>query len=153
PAWRAIFNRVFDQNRVASSFGTAAVAYSSELPMSAHFSQRLAEGLRRTSGSPSYLLMQVFPSDEDKAPACMLPEVQAGMREHGLGRLHLHRGPLLGCLTTLAEDAPFDLVQTSDVTDWLPQTERNALVRTVKAALTPGGALLARRSNGDGALT
>lgn len=152
PAWRAIFNRVFDQSRVASSFGTAAVAYSSEVPMGAHLSQRIAEALRRKSGAPSYFLRQVFPRPEENAPPCMLPGVQEGMRKHGLERLHLHRGPLLGSLTTLAEDGRFDLVQTSDVTDWLPQTERNALVRTVKDALHPGGALLARRLNGDGDL-
>lgn len=152
PAWRAIFNRVFDPNRLASCFGTAAVAYSSEQPMGAHFSRRMAEALRRKNGTPSYFLTQVFPRPDDSAPPCMQPEVQQGMKAHGLDRLHLHRGPLLGCLSELAEGAPFDLIQTSDVTDWLPQTERNALLRTVKESLVPGGAILARRLNGDGDL-
>lgn len=153
PAWRSIFGRVFDGSRLASSFGTAAVAYSSELPMSAHFSQRIAEALRRTSSSNSnYLLAQVFPNGVSSEPPCMHAGLQARMKINGMDRLHLHRGPLLGCLSELSEAAPFDLVQTSDVTDWLPQTERNALVRAAKESLAPGGALLARRMNGDGEL-
>lgn len=152
PAWRTIFHRVFEPNRLALSFGTAAVAYSSELPMGAHFSQRIAEALRRKAGAPSYFLTHVFPRPGDDGPPCMQADVQQGMKRQGLERLHLHRGPLLGCLRELSESVPFDLIQTSDVTDWLPQTERNALVRTVKESLVAGGALLARRLNGDGDL-
>lgn len=153
PAWRSIFGRVFDGSRFASSFGTAAVAYSSERPMSAHFSQRLAEALRRTSSDNNYLVRQLFSSDGASGPPCMQAAVQERMRALGTDRLHLHRGPLLGCLAQLTADTPVDLVQTSDVTDWLPPSERNALMRCVKDALSPGGALLARRLNGDGDLS
>ncbi len=152
PAWRSIFGRVFDQSRLASQFGTASTTYSTGVPMSAHLSQRMAEALRRTWRSTNYLVTQLFPNGPAEVPTCMNPGVQERMRALGTGRLHLHRGPFLGCLTELAASQPFDLVQTSDVTDWLPQTERMALVRAAKDALTPGGALLARRANGDGEL-
>ena len=41
------------------------------------------------------------------------------MRALGTARLHLHRGPLLGSLSGLSAEVPFDLIGTSDVTDWL----------------------------------
>jgi S-adenosylmethionine-diacylglycerol 3-amino-3-carboxypropyl transferase len=152
PAWRDIFGRVFDRSRLASSFGTASVAYSTERSMSAHFSRALAEALRRSSAEGNYLLEQVFSADAAALAPVMQPDAQRRMKELGLHRLALHRGTLIGCLSALSAEAPYDLVQTSDVTDWLPLAERSRLLRSVKEALAPGGALLARRLNSDGEL-
>lgn len=151
-AWNGIFGRVFDDNRLSSELGTASVAYASELPTWQRISRSLAESLKRTRTSDNYFLAHVFPSEAPASPPCLDPGVQEAIKRAGTHRMHLHRGPLLGRLEALSRSGQFDLVQTSDVTDWLPREERRALVRAAASALAPGGALLARRMNGEGEL-
>jgi S-adenosylmethionine-diacylglycerol 3-amino-3-carboxypropyl transferase len=152
PAWGEIFNSVFDRARMASSFGTASVSYSTGREFSDHFSASIAEALKRTKADSNYFLAHVFPTSDGHTHPCLEPEVQRGVRELGAQRMFLHRGPLLGQLQALSADAPFDLIQTSDVTDWLPVSERLALFRAAKNGLRPGGALLSRRLNADAEL-
>jgi S-adenosylmethionine-diacylglycerol 3-amino-3-carboxypropyl transferase len=149
PAWRETFAKVFDRSRLASSFGTAAVAYSSQRSMSEHYSSRLAEALRRSSTRWNYLMAQLFGVRELAEPPYLNDEAQRLIRAEGPERLALHRGPLLGGLRQLSSAAPFDLIQTSHVTDWLPGPERSALLRGARDALAPGGAVLCRRLNAD----
>jgi S-adenosylmethionine-diacylglycerol 3-amino-3-carboxypropyl transferase len=149
PSWNGIFGRVFDNGRYASEFGTASIAYSNQRPMWQHFSTSFAEALKRSRAQDNYFLAQVFHTGDGASPPCLEPDVQQAIRKHGTHRLHLHRGPLLGRLEALGAQGKYDLVQTSDVTDWLPPEERRALMRTVASVLDDDGVVIARRMTAD----
>lgn len=60
---------------------------------------------------------------------------------------------MIGALALAEEHGPFDLLDLSDVLDWLPMPERRAALRKAASVLSEGGVLLARRLNGDGSLS
>jgi len=151
--WNNIFGRVFDEAKLSTAFGTASIAYASEQPMWQRYSRALSESLKRTRAADNYFLAQVFPTAGAAPPPSLEQSVQDDIKKGGTHRLHLHRGPLLGRLEALGKTGSFDLIQTSDVTDWLPTEERRSLIRTIADVLSPGGALLARRMSGEGELS
>ncbi|MEP0833324.1 hypothetical protein NDI48_19330 [Microcoleus sp. AS-A8] len=49
----------------------------------------------------------------------------------------------------LAESSPFDLIQFSNISDWMPLSDLHAMLTSAVNSLKPGGALIGRRLNGD----
>lgn len=156
PEWNRTFEQVFDRGRLALAFGAAAVAYSTERSFSAHFSARFADALRRSRAKRNPFLARLFslPLVEEDLPLCLREAAQDEIRAGGLDRLRLHGGPFLGRLLALHDDSGqgYDLVDLSDLLDWMPVTERYAVVRKLASVLRPGGMVVARRFNGDGSL-
>jgi S-adenosylmethionine-diacylglycerol 3-amino-3-carboxypropyl transferase len=152
PAFRAAFKDTFDRGRIEQLFGTQAFAYSKERSFSEHLTLSVADALRRFKVDENEFLARLFHGEGAEPAAYLSEDAQARIKDLGPFRLAVHHGPLLGQLSALSADRPFDLIQCSDITDWLPVPERHALLRGIKASLSEGGALLARRLNGDGML-
>ncbi len=159
PGWRARFERVFERQRLEATFGRAAVAYSMDRSFGEHFADVFARALRRHQGEgaeppwpgENYFLRQVW---EDRylvdAPRGLPDWLAAPERLVAPERLHLHAGRFQDLFDDLARaHGPYDLVQTSNISDWMPVPELEALVARVAARLAPGGLLLMRRLNGD----
>ncbi|MFP5501730.1 MAG: DUF3419 family protein [Candidatus Sericytochromatia bacterium] len=132
--WRVAFEEVFGKRGAVLAEAFAQVLWR-ELPQE------------------NYLLMQAWREDYDPdrglAPPAMLPEAQSAMQALGLGRLKLHQGVLVSTLEILAEEAPFDVVSLSTLTDDIPTATLPGLLDRLRRVLAPGGALLARRVHGE----
>jgi S-adenosylmethionine-diacylglycerol 3-amino-3-carboxypropyl transferase len=154
PNWPHTFQKVFDRARLQQLFGAAMVGYSASKSFAQHFSQCFARALREFSGRKNYFLNQIFHNRYDvegkQLPPYLEEENQEVIRKHGVDRLHLHHGNFQGTMLRLAEEhGPYDLIQTSDLTDWLPIPSAHALLKGVQKSLGDGGVLLARRMNAD----
>ncbi|MBX3470628.1 MAG: DUF3419 family protein [Planctomycetes bacterium] len=153
PRWRERFERVFERERLAETFGRAAVDYSMERSFGDHFADVFARALRRwpAAGGENPFLRQVWEGRYRADLPGGLPDWLA--EPHGLARrperLRLRAGRLLEALPGLRAEGAYDLVQTSNVSDWLPPPALEALIDAAAGALAPGGALLMRRLNGD----
>jgi S-adenosylmethionine-diacylglycerol 3-amino-3-carboxypropyl transferase len=49
----------------------------------------------------------------------------------------------------LAESTPCDLIQFSNISDWMALSDLHAMLASAVNSLKPGGALIGRRLNGD----
>lgn len=154
PSWPKTFQDVFDRTRLQQLFGAAMVGYSVSKSFAHHFSGAFAHALREFYGQRNYFLNQIFRSQYDGEPESRPPylqqENQEAIQKHGVDRLFLHHGNFEGTMLELAaKHGPYDLIQTSDLTDWVPITGAHNLLKGVSQSLGEGGALLARRLNAD----
>lgn len=152
PALRAAFDEVMERGRLIEKFGVEAVTYSMNRSFAEHFAAVLEHALRTWSVRDNYFLLSVL---EDRyAPAAGLvppylkPETQRAIRER-LDRLSLAGGALRGVVRELPKDEPFDVVQTSNVSDWMPVPEVESMLDEIAELVPPGGAVIGRRLNGD----
>jgi len=155
PEWNEIFGRAFERVRLSRAFGAAAVGYSLARSFALHYSRCFAHALRRFARSheDNYFLLQAFHGcyapERGAVPPYLLREEQEKIKELGTHRLHLLQGNFLGKMLERAEDKPYDLIQTSDLSDWMPVTQAHELFSAASRSLSTQGAVLARRLNGD----
>jgi len=154
-SWRETFERVFARQRLRTLLGSAMETYSKTYTFAAHFSQRFAAALRACSNVPkrgtSYLLQRAFArAPASQGPGYLSEAGYSALKQRGVDRMQLHVGNLIGQMQSLVEkNGPFDLIVTSDVADWMPVRQARELVRAARESVTEGGAILARRLNGD----
>lgn len=152
PAWSEVFEEVFERGRLSATFGEAAVSYSMDRSFGAHFADVFARALAEGPLEQNYHQHQVwrdaYPSSEE-LPPYLRPDQQERIRQLGTDRLRLDQGTFAERLEVLAADEPFDLIQTSNISDWMPVPEVRALLERARACLRPGGVVLGRRLNGD----
>jgi S-adenosylmethionine-diacylglycerol 3-amino-3-carboxypropyl transferase len=152
PRWRQIFESVFERHKLVRAFGEAAVNYSMDRSFGEHFADVFAKALHKyTIGN--YFLTQVW-SDSysygfDGVPLYLQPEAQSSIRELGTSRLKLHHGAFAQKMLELGAIQPFDLIQFSNISDWMPPSDLDNMLKNALACLKPGGALIGRRLNGD----
>ena len=153
PEWHPVFQRVFHRERLIALFGERAVLYSTRRSFADHFDAAFAAALQRWTPRENPFLHQVFRDayapGEAGLPDYLRPEAQGRLRRRGVAGLRLHPGTLEANLGPLSREARYDLIHTSNITDWMPREELRALFARLPAALAPGGAVLARRLNGD----
>jgi S-adenosylmethionine-diacylglycerol 3-amino-3-carboxypropyl transferase len=150
PLWTSIFETVFERQKLARIFGDDAVNYSMDRSFGEHFADVFAKALRKYTSS-NYFLTQVW-SDSyfdglDGVPLYLQPHTQTCIRELGTSRLHLHQGAFAQKMLEL--NAKFDLIQFSNISDWMPPTDLDEMLQNAVHCLKPGGALIGRRLNGD----
>lgn len=152
-SWPAIFDRTFRLERLVEAFGRSAVQYSSRIPFAEHFSQAFADALQRYEPSQNYFLYQIFrdayPPGPSGRPAYLQPEAQAGLAVRAQAGLSLYEGSLRDLLGPLTAAGAYDLIQISNITDWMSRETMRQLLAEIAAALAPGGSVIARRLNGD----
>jgi len=153
PQWRAIFEAVFERNKLANTFGEAAVNYSMDRSFGEHFADVFAQALTRFSPTTNYFLMQVwgdrYTSSPEGVPPYLQPTIQQSIHQLGTERLHLHHGLFLNTLSELTKTNRFDLIQFSNISDWMPIPDLHSMIESAVQCLNPGGALIGRRLNGD----
>lgn len=151
PRWREVFERVFERGALARRFGPAAVDYSMDREFGEHFADVVAGALARFAPGESYFLHQVLEGrypERGALPPCLTDGVQRAARARGLDRLALVHARFDEALDALPPE-PFELVQISNISDWMPVGALRALLARVRDRLAPGGAVLGRRLNGD----
>ena len=152
PRWREVFERVFDRAKLIETFGLAAVNYSMDRSFGEHFAMVCAEAMQRFVPTENYFLTQIW-QDRYAAgagrPLYLQDSAQAAIRQLGGERLHLHQGQFTEVMTQLAASEKFDLIQFSNLSDWMPLPDLHHLLAKAVACLNPGGALIGRRLNGD----
>ncbi len=153
PGWRPAFDAVFERGKLARTFGPAAVDYSMDRSFGEHFADVVARALLRWPAGANYFLHQMlqerYADGPGGRPPCLQPQVQAAARARGLDRLDLRPLRFTDAVEQLPAEAPFDLVHTSNISDWMPIAEMRAMLGRIAARLAPGGVVLGRRLNGD----
>ncbi|MFB2970736.1 DUF3419 family protein [Aerosakkonema sp. BLCC-F183] len=153
PRWRTIFETVFERGKLARTFGEAAVNYSMERSFGEHFADMFAIALQRFVAKGNYFLTQVwgdrYADGVDGVPLYLQPSVQAKIRSLGTNRLRLHQGAFVEVMPQLAKENKFDLIQFSNISDWMPLSDLHAMLTSAVSCLQPGGMLIGRRLNGD----
>jgi S-adenosylmethionine-diacylglycerol 3-amino-3-carboxypropyl transferase len=153
PDWHPAFQKVFRRERLAELLGERAVMYSTGRPFADHFAEAFAGALQRFDPATNPFMHQAFrdayPAGGAGLPAYLGREACEALRRRGTQDLRLHEGTLEAMLGPLTAAAPYDLVHTSYITDWMPRQDARALFARLAGALAPGGAVVARRLNGD----
>jgi S-adenosylmethionine-diacylglycerol 3-amino-3-carboxypropyl transferase len=155
PRWRDIFEKVFERDRLIESFGEAAVNYSMDRSFGEHFADVFAQALQRFIPNENYFLTQVwgdrYTSDlkGEGVPLYLQASAQNDIRTLGTERLQLHQGAFVDCLQQLATSEKFDLIQFSNISDWMPLSSLHHMLKEIVNCLKSGGAIIGRRLNGD----
>ena len=155
PQWRNLFEQVFERERLVLTFGEAAVNYSMDRSFGEHFADVFAQALQRFNPNENYFLTQVWGDryTNDLAgeglPLYLQDSSQKDIRELGTERLQLHQGAFVDRLQQLAEVEKFDLIQFSNISDWMPLSDLHQMLTDAIACLKLGGAIIGRRLNGD----
>ena len=153
PQWNALFESVFERSLLISAFGEPAVNYSMDRSFGEHFADVFAQALVKFSPLENYFLTQVW--DDRYAvgaaglPCYLQPEPQSRILKFGLDRLQLHLGNFPEQMVKLGKAQPYDLIQYSNISDWMPIPELKLLLANAAQCLNAGGALIGRRLNGD----
>ncbi|OYQ61885.1 hypothetical protein B9G53_25190 [Pseudanabaena sp. SR411] len=155
PQWRNLFEQVFERERLVQTFGEAAVNYSMDRSFGEHFADVFAQALQRFHPNQNYFLTQVWGDryTNDLAgeglPLYLQDSAQQNIRALGVERLQLHQGAFVDRLQQLAEVEGFDLIQFSNISDWMPLSDLHQMLTDAIACLKSGGAIIGRRLNGD----
>ena len=153
PEWRATFETVFERSKLARIFGEAAVSYSMDRSFGEHFADVFAQVLQRPSPAENYFVAQVwaerYVTGKNGTPPYLQATVQTAIRQLGADRLKLHCGEFVATLSQRTETEGFDLIQLSNLSDWMPPADLQRMLATAVRCLKPGGALIGRRLNGD----
>lgn len=155
PHWRNIFEQVFERDRLIEAFGEAAVNYSMDRSFGEHFADVFAQALQRFSPNENYFLTQVWGDrytselKGEGVPLYLQASAQNDIRTLGTERLRLHQGAFVDCLQQLAKSEKFDLIQFSNISDWMPLSNLHQMLNEIVNCLKSGGAIIGRRLNGD----
>ncbi|MBD2158922.1 DUF3419 family protein [Leptolyngbya sp. FACHB-16] len=153
PQWCPIFEAVFERHKLANTFGEVAVNYSMDRSFGEHFADVFAQALARFSPTANYFLTQVwsdrYAPSSGGIPLYLQPTVQQSIQQLGTERLHLHHGLFLDTLLELTKTNQFDLIQFSNISDWMPVPKLHCMIESAVQCLKPGGAMIGRRLNGD----
>ncbi len=153
PQWRSIFEHVFERDKLARIFGEAAVNYSMDRSFGEHFADVFAYSLQKFVPEKNYFVTQVwcdsYTNEINGVPLYLQPQAQASIRELGTDRLKLHQGVFVEKMLELGTLKTFDLIQFSNISDWMPPQDLDNMLREAVNLLKPGGALIGRRLNGD----
>jgi S-adenosylmethionine-diacylglycerol 3-amino-3-carboxypropyl transferase len=156
PQWRAIFEQVFERQKLIALFGEAAVNYSMDRSFGEHFAAVFAQAMVRFKPMENYFLTQVwadrYAPGPDGLPLYLQPEALSAIQPN-LSKLYLHAGQFVEQLPRLAAAGHYDLIQFSNLSDWMPVAELDQMLQTIHDCLNPGGAVIGRRLNGDHNLT
>jgi len=153
PQWREVFETVFNRDKLIHTFGAAAVNYSMDRSFGTHFAAVFAEALQRFVPTQNYFLTQVwrdrYAEGLEGLPLYLQAPFQAKIHQYGSDRLQLHQGHFAEVMVQLAQVEKFDLIQFSNISDWMPLPDLHQMLAQAVESLKPGGALIGRRLNGD----
>lgn len=155
PQWRDLFEQVFERDKLVQTFGEAAVNYSMDRSFGEHFADVFAKALQRFNPTENYFVTQVwddrYTSDltGKGVPLYLQAAAQNDIRELGTDRLQLHQGAFADRIQQLAGLEKFDLIQFSNISDWMPLNALHQMLTDAVDCLNSGGAIIGRRLNGD----
>jgi S-adenosylmethionine-diacylglycerol 3-amino-3-carboxypropyl transferase len=151
--WRSIFEEIFDRDRLITTFGESAVNYSMDRSFGEHFADVFARALQKYAPNSNYFITQVwhdcYTDGSDGVPLYLQQSAQTSIHKYGADRLKLVHGAFINTIEDLRTEQHFDLIQFSNISDWMPLPDIDRMLKTAVKLLNPGGALIGRRLNGD----
>jgi S-adenosylmethionine-diacylglycerol 3-amino-3-carboxypropyl transferase len=151
--WQSIFEAIFDRDKLIATFGESAVNYSMDRSFGEHFADVFARALQKYRPIDNYFITQVwrdrYADGSDGVPLYLQPQAQIAIQKYGTDRLKLHHGAFIEQTIALGAEEHFDLIQFSNISDWMPRQDLDKMLKTAVSFLNPGGALIGRRLNGD----
>jgi S-adenosylmethionine-diacylglycerol 3-amino-3-carboxypropyl transferase len=154
--WRTIFGQVFERQKLVALFGEEAVNYSMDRSFGEHFATVFAQAMTRFKPTENYFLTQIWADRytpcPDGLPLYLQPAALPAIQPN-LSKLGLHLGKFVEQLPQLAAAGHYDLIQFSNLSDWMPLSKLDQMLSTIYSCLNPGGAVIGRRLNGDHNLT
>jgi len=155
PKWRDLFEQIFEREKLVQTFGEAAVNYSMDRSFGEHFADVFAQALQGFIPNENYFLTQVWGDryasnlQGEGVPLYLQASAQNDIRTLGTDRLQLHQGAFVDHLHQLGGLEKFDLIQFSNISDWMPLSNLHQMLNDAVACLRSGGAIIGRRLNGD----
>jgi S-adenosylmethionine-diacylglycerol 3-amino-3-carboxypropyl transferase len=153
PQWNQIFEKVFERDKLIRFFGEEAVNYSMDRSFGKHFADVFASSLQRFTPENNYFLTQVWADSYSNGiegmPIYLQPASQGVIRSLGVDRLKLHHGIFTEKMVEMGTKQPYDLIQFSNISDWMPIPNLHGMLANAVEYLRPGGILIGRRLNGD----
>jgi S-adenosylmethionine-diacylglycerol 3-amino-3-carboxypropyl transferase len=151
--WQSIFEAIFDRHQLIQTFGESAVNYSMDRSFGTHFADVFARSLQKYDPHQNYFITQVwrdrYADGVNGVPLYLQPQAQSSIHHLGTDRLKLHHGVFVEKMLELGSNKPFDLIQCSNISDWMPPQDLDQMLAQAVNLLNPGGGLIGRRLNGD----
>ncbi len=148
--WPVSFELFFHQSLLAALFGPDAIQHAPPGSFTRHFRARFEWALRQPDAAGNPYLSQVLRGRygaldgtqglPDFLGTSLFPKVAEGVR-----KVSCHTGRVSEVLA--AHPGPYQLLQLSNILDWLSEAETESLVSPVLDNLAPGGFLLVRQLN------
>jgi S-adenosylmethionine-diacylglycerol 3-amino-3-carboxypropyl transferase len=148
--WPVSFELFFHHRLLSSLFGSDAVQHAPPGSYPLHFRTRFEWALEQPGAPKNPYLSHVLRGrygalDQALAlPDFLLPERYERLAE-GVSRIALFTGRVTEAL--LKHPGPYQVIQLSNILDWLNESESQILAGPVLESLAPGGFLLLRQLN------
>lgn len=149
------FDRVFSRKALTTAFGETAVNQSTEREFSDHFREVVAKyraiyGDTEEDARKNYFYYQI--AYNRYHPLSLPAYLQTATKEAIKGAdIRLIVGSFMEHLQA-APTGSYDMIQTSNITDWMTVDEISALLRELERVCAAGGYVVMRRLNSDLAL-
>lgn len=152
--WQRAFKELWEREYLARQYSRAAVDFSMSREFDDHFDEVFTAANLRWPRGENYFLEQVFHDRflprADGVPPWLDPLTQQRIiQASGTEKIETRHGAFSDWVFDLTKTEKFDLIQTSNLSDWMPEPEMLRIFRRAKDSLTDGGAVLCRRLNGD----
>ena len=144
------FDKVFNRTYLISKFGENAVTNSMSTEFSDHFSNIMSKYLTQYTLDNNYFYQQILHGTYN--PIGDLPYYLShfdNFKSHIDDGTHKTQTFLSDLTSFKIRPGHYDLIQTSNLTDWMPAHQLDSFMQEVATGLKPGGKVVARRLNGD----
>lgn len=146
--WDEAFDKVFNRQKLIDAFGEEAVKYSMSKEFTEHFSDVMKYAIQKYS--ENYFVDQVFKGEyKGDFPAFLKPENYKIVQEN-LHKINIINDQFHNYVKNT--DTKYDVVHTSNITDWLPLDILDELYSDINSILLEDGLVISRRLNGDHSL-
>ena len=143
------FDQVFDRNYLISKFGENAVTNSVSREFSDHFSEVMKKYMNKYTIKNNYFYHQIIENKYDYNSDLPYYLNHLDQLHSNLSDKHKIQSFLCDMTQFNIRSNEYDLIQTSNLTDWMSNDQLDSFMKDVVAGLKSGGKVVARRLNGD----
>lgn len=144
------YETYFSKERLMESFGKSAVYYSVKKPFSDHFKEVLNTYKKITTPDDNYFYHQMINDCYGKSLPYYFSNLSNINKYHK--KIDWKTEDIMTALSKQPDES-LHLIQTSNITDWIPLEYTLKLLTEIKRCLCPDGIVILRRLNSDINLT
>lgn len=147
------FKKIFDRDYLIGIFGEDSCAHSVNKEFYDHFMGVMENYKRLSTPDNNYFYHQILYNkyNTECVPKYLTDEGILNVNTYS-DKIQFHTNNFL----TFLKNSPnnkFDMIQTSNLTDWISDDERNEFIKECWKCVKPSGYIVMRRLNGDYKLT
>lgn len=140
--WAAAFEMFFCDALLVAMFGPAAVQHAAAGSYPQYFRRRIERGLLREDAADNYFLHHILLGHYLPRPAALPHYLAAPARRHHFE----YRQTTLAGIDDLRR---YDLIDLSNVMDWMSPAESEQLISLLRAEVRPGAVVVWRQLNNE----